>query len=100
MKTFSVFNYENLSDEQKGAFNRALAQRLIPYLQELKKDDVIGSLDVEGVVTSNCEITKSSLMVMELYHKISSGIQVGSGNQILFNRVLADYAKCWASMTE
>ena len=97
MNTFSVFNYESLSEEQKNKFNQALAQKLSTQVEALMNDDVIGTLDVKGFVASE---GKNASIVSELYHRLTGGIQAGSGNQVLFNSVVADYSESWASLTE
>lgn len=95
MDIFSVFSYEKLSEEHKAAFNRVLAQRLSSFLSEIKSDDVLGALAIDEFVASNGSGNKSTTLVGEVYSRISGGIQVGSGNQNLFNGVLNAYAEAW-----
>ena len=95
MDTFSVINYEKLSDSLKADFNKALAKKLSSLLKEISKDDVLGSIGVEEFVAS--EGTGNSLLslVTDLYSKVSAGIQVGSGNQNLFHAVLVAFTESW-----
>ncbi len=95
MNTFSVFDYEKLSDSRKASFNKALAKRLSSLFSEIKNDDVVGTSMIEEFIESSGEINTPAISVMDLYSKVSSGIQVGSGNQNLFNDILAAYTTCW-----
>lgn len=98
MDKFSVFNYANLSESQKVTFDKALAQRLSSFLSEIKNDDVLGALAIDEFVASNGSGNKSTTLVGEVYSRISGGIQVGSGNQNLFNGVLNAYAEAWGDI--
>lgn len=93
MNQFSVFNYENLSEAHKAKFNKALAQKLTSFLNELKNDDVLGALPIEEFVASSG--AKAAAVVSEIYPKATAGIQAGSGNQNLFQSVLSAFAECW-----
>lgn len=95
MDKFSVFNYENLSEELKAGFNKALAQKLSFLVDEIKHDDVLDSLNVEEFVASSGISTGAASMVAELYSRIAGSIQVGSGNQKLFQIVLRAITECW-----
>lgn len=77
---FSVFNYDNLSEEQKSVFNKALAQELSALVDAIRQDDVIGSLPIEEFVSSCGKSSNAATVVAELYSRISGGIQAGSGN--------------------
>ena len=83
MDQFSIFKYENLSEELKKTFNKELILRLSSFQSEMKKDDVLGSLSIEHI------------SVTDLYSKITGGIQVGSGNQELFLSVLNVFVEAW-----
>lgn len=98
MNQFSVFNYENLSEAHKAKFNKALAQKLTSFLNELKNDDVLGALPIEEFVASAG--AKASNVVTELYPKTTAGIQAGSGNQNLFQSVLRAFAECWEEINK
>lgn len=100
MDNFSVFNYENLSEELKAGFNEALAQKLSSLVDEIKRDDVLGSLNVEGFVASSGKNTSATSIVTELYSSVSGGIQVGSGNQDLFHIVLCAITECWNELNK
>lgn len=93
MNQFSVFNYENLSDNLKADFNKALAQRLSNLRNELKGDDVIGSLAIVEFLASSG--TKATTVVSELYPKVTAGIQAGSGNQNLYHSALHAFTESW-----
>ena len=95
MDKFSVFNYENLSEDQKAMFNKALAQRLLSLVHELKNDDVIKSSEVEEFVASSGSSDNSAFVVSYLYTNITGGIQSGSGNQNLFHSVLYAISESW-----
>ncbi len=96
MNTFSVFDYEKLSESSKTVFNKVLALKLASLFNEIKNDDVIGTATTEEFIKSSGEINNAATLVADLYSKISSGIQVGSGNQNLFNTILVAYTTCWA----
>ena len=93
MNPFSVFDYNNLLNEPKNAFNQALAHKLTSFLNVIKNDDVLGALPIEEFVTSSG--SKATTVVSELYPKVTAGIQVGSGNQNLFHSVLHAFTESW-----
>lgn len=83
MDQFSVFKYENLSEELKSTFNKELTLKLSSFQNELKKDDVLGSLAIEQI------------SVADLYSTVTGGIQAGSGNQRLFLSILNAFVEVW-----
>ena len=95
MNTFSVFNYENLSDSLKADFNKALAKKLSSMLMNIKADELLGSIGVVRFVESEGKEHNTPTLVADLYSKVSAGIQVGSGNQNLFQAVLAAFIESW-----
>lgn len=95
MNTFSVFNYENISDSLKTDFNKALAKKLSSILTDIKTDDVLGTIGVEGFVASEGKEQRSATLVADLYSKVSAGIQVGSGDQNLFHSILGSFTESW-----
>ena len=96
MKSFSVFNYINVSESQKADFNIALAKKLSSLMKEIKDDDILDASAIEEFVTSSGENSNAVAVVSNLYSSISGGIQVGSGNQLLFNSILSAITDCWA----
>lgn len=98
MNTFSVFDYENLSDSQKTDFNKALAMKLSSFMKEIKQDDVLDTSALEEFVASSGECDNAAATVSNLYSSISGGIQVGSGNQLLFNSILSVITESWKSV--
>ena len=100
MNTFSVSHYENLSDSLKADFNKALAKKLSSFLKEIKDDDVLNVSAIEEFVALSGESTNAVAVVSNLYSSISGGIQVGSGNQLLFNGILSAITECWASINK
>lgn len=100
MDTFSIFDYNNLSDSQKEDFNKSLAQRLSSLVKEINKDDVIGSLELENIIASPNESQTTINWVSDLYSKVSAGIQVGSGNQNLFHAVLNAFTESWKQINK
>lgn len=96
MNTFSASNYENLSDSLKADFNKALAKKLSSFLKEIKDDDVLDASAIEEFVSSSGESANAVAVVSDLYSSISGGIQVGSGNQLLFIGILNAITECWA----
>lgn len=97
MNTFSVFNYENLSESKKIVFNKALAMKLSSFMNEIKQDDVLDASAIEVFVSSSGECANVVTTVSNLYSSVSGGIQVGSGNQLLFNGILSAITECWNS---
>lgn len=95
MNDFSVFNYENLSDSLKADFNKALASKLSSLLTEIKVDDVLGTIGVEGLVPSEGTENNIATIVTELYSEASAGVQAGSGNQNLYLGILNAFTDCW-----
>ncbi len=95
MNKFSLSKYNSLPKSLKSDFDISLAQQLSLILKDIKNDDVLGCLSVEKFVAVNGNLSDSSLIVSELYSKISSGIQAGSGNQNLFNGVLHAFVESW-----
>lgn len=100
MITFSVFNYENLSELQKTEFNKALAIKLSTFIKEIKEDDVLDASAIEDFVASSGESSNAVAIVSNLYSSISGGIQVGSGNQLLFNGILSAITESWNSINQ
>lgn len=98
MNTFSVFDYENLSDSLKTDFNKALAMKLSSFMKEIKDDDVLDTTAIEEFVASSGECANAVATVSNLYSSISGGIQVGSGNQLLFNGILNAITESWKSV--
>ena len=99
MDNFSLFNYENLSEEQKTVYNKALAQRLSSFLSEIKSDDVLGALAIDMFVASDGCGDRANALVGEVYPRITSGIQAGSGNQALFQGVLYAFVEAWKELS-
>lgn len=99
MNKFSLYNYEMLSDSLKVGFNKALAQRLLSMLDEIKSDDDLNNTLIENFILSSGHCFNSVSIVEDLYFKISSGIQVGSGNQNLFLGILAEYTDSWETIS-
>lgn len=95
MDTFSVINYEKLSDSLKADFNKALAKKLSSMLTNIKADELLGSIGVVGFVESEGKENNTTTLVADLYSKVSAGIQAGSGNQNLFIAVLAAFTESW-----
>lgn len=95
VEKFSVFNYDNLSEELKGSFNKSLAQKLTSMVEAIKHDDVLGSIAVDTFVSSNGTSANAATVVGELYSRISGGIQAGSGNQNLFHSALYAITQAW-----
>lgn len=99
MDTFSVYNYENLSDILKLDFNKSLAQRLSLLLNEIKEDDISISFLIEEFIETSEKCLDVSL-VSDIYSKVSACIQAGSGNQILSLVILNAYTECWGEINE
>lgn len=95
MKSFSVFNYNNLPDSQKTAFNKALAKRLSSLLNEINAADVLDTSAIAEFVASVGENSNSVSIVSNLYSSVSGSIQVGSGNQQLLHGILSEITECW-----
>ena len=100
MENFSVYNFENLTDSQKNAFKKFLANKLSSFMSEIKKDDVLCSLAIEEFVALNGVNEKSDVLVAQIYSMISGGIQVGSGNQNLFQGVLNAFVEAWKELNK
>ena len=95
MDNFLLYNYSQLSETQKAEFNKTLAQGLSSVLDEIKSDGELNTSDIEDFITSTGQCSNSSVVVENLYSRISSGIQAGSGNQTLFLGILAKYSEAW-----
>ena len=100
MNHFSVFNYENLSEEIMLKFNKTIARNLDPLMNDLKNDEVLGSPALSEFVISAGEYSNAVLVVSDLFHSVSAGIQVGSGNQNLFHRVLLAFTESWGEVID
>lgn len=100
MNTFSLFNYENLSDSQKASFNKDLAMRLSSILNDIKGDGDLEFLDIDGFIASASATPGCIKLVSDLYSKLSAGIQVGSGNQNLFQAVLSAFTESWKQINK
>ena len=95
MDKFSLNNYNSLTENQKVVFNRALSQNLSSFVNKIKADDDLKSLVLEDLVSTSIE--KANSVVTELYSKITSGVQVGSGNQTLFLGILNAFVEVWSN---
>lgn len=99
MSHFSIYEYQNLSLEQQRIYNKAFAQNISSFLKEIKNDEVLKNIAIETFLTSSGECTSAAALVSEVYSRISSGIQVGSGNQNFFHSVLGAFTECWNVVT-
>lgn len=95
MDKFSLSNLAQLSDMQKVEFNKALALGLASMLDEMKSDSELKTSLIDEYIASTGQCSSSATIVEDLYSKISSGIQAGSGNQNLFLGILAKYSEAW-----
>ena len=95
MDKFSPYSYAQLSDMQKVDFNKALALGLASMSDVIKSDVDLNSFVIKDFIASSGQCANSASVVEDLYSKISSGIQAGSGNQNLFLGILAKYAEAW-----
>lgn len=95
MNQFSIYKYENLSDALKSKYNRKLSQKLEILMNDINKDDVFDFSSVDEFVTSKGEVSNATSIVVDIFSKISAGIQAGSGNQILFNDILLAFTDSW-----
>ena len=93
MDKFSLNNYNSLTEKQKVVYNRALSHNLSSFVHEIKADDDLKSLLLEELDSSSDD---AKSVVAELYSKITSGIQVGSGNQNLFLGILNAFVEAWS----
>lgn len=94
MDKFSVNNYNSLTDKQKVVFNRTLSHNLSSFVNDIKDDDDLKSLQIDEFVSTSIENANS--VAVELYSKITSGVQVGSGNQNFFLGILNAYVEAWS----
>ena len=95
MGKFSLYNYAQLSDANKVVFNRALARGLSSMLDEMKCDEELNSPLMKEFIATSGHCSNSTSVVNDLYSKVSSGIQVGCGNQNLFLGILSEYTAAW-----
>lgn len=100
MNTFSIYNYENLSDSLKMDFNKSMAHRLSWLLNDIMGDDVLVALSIDDFIKSSGACLDASLIVSDLYSRISACVQVGSGNQILSLDILNAYTECWGEINK
>ena len=94
MDKFSINIYNNLPENQKEIFNETLARKLSSLVNEIKADNDLKPLLLEGFISKPEDNATS--VVSELYSKITSGIQVGSGNQKLFLGILNAFVEAWS----
>ena len=94
MDKFSINIYNNLPERQKAAFNIALSHKLSLFVNEIKVDDDLGPLLLEEFFSK--PVDNATSVVSELYSKITTGIQVGSGNQNLFLGLLNAFVAAWS----
>jgi len=95
MDKFSLYNYNQLSEKQKVGFNKTLALELAPVMDDIKSDRDLNISLLDEFIASSGQCSGSTTIVEDLYSKISSGIQAGSGNQYLSLGILAKYTKSW-----
>lgn len=100
MNTFLIYNYENLPDRLKMDFKKSLARRLSLLLNEIKEDNDLDNLSIDEFVKSSGACLDASLVVSDLYSRISACIQAGSGNQKLSLDILNAYIECWGEIFE
>ena len=74
MNSFSVYNYEHLSDTKKFAYNKALALELSSDIEAIKKDDVVGTTSIVDFITTANGLDPKSV-VSELFSSVPGGIQ-------------------------
>ena len=98
MDKFSLYSYTQLPVSLKVEYNKALAHGLTSILEDIKKDGDLNISLIEEFVVSSGQSLNSSDIVEDLYSQISSGIQVGSGNQNLFLGILSKYTACWETI--
>lgn len=94
MEKFSINNYINLPKNQKEAFNSTLSHSLSSFVNDIKSDDDLRPLQLEELISK--PVDSATSIVSELYSKITSGIQVGSGNQNLFLGILNAFVEAWS----
>ena len=92
--SFSLYNYQGLLTEQKTLFNKALALKLLPFENEIKSDEDMSDLSFEEFFPGTG--VNASSFVEEIYARITSGVQAGSGNQNLFLGVLNAFVEAWS----
>ena len=95
MDKFFLYNYAQLSETLKANFNKALALGLASMLDDMKCDGELKTSLIDEFIASTGQCSCSATIVEDLYSKISSGIQAGSGNQNLFHGILAKYTEAW-----
>ena len=99
MDKFSLYNYAQLSDSLKVEFNKALACGLSSMFDEIKSNEDFNSFLIGEFISSYGQCSNYASVVEDLYSKITSGIQAGSGNLNLFLGILAKYTECWEEVT-
>lgn len=95
MNQFSVYNYTHLPQQQKADFNKLLSNKLSNHIDEINNDDVLRFV---GINATNSDLEDA--IVTELYSRVASGIQAGSGNQNLFVLVLSLYTESWLKIAQ
>lgn len=95
MNQFSVYNYTYLPQQQKADFNKLLSNKLLNHIDEINNDDVLRFV---GINATNSDLEDA--IVTELYSRVASGIQAGSGNQNLFVLVLSLYTESWLKIAQ
>lgn len=94
MDKFSINIYNNLPEHQKAVFNGVLSHKLSSFVNEIKADEDLKPLLLEEFISKPGDNATS--VFSELYSKIASGIQEGSGNQPLFLGILNAFVEAWS----
>ena len=95
MCSFSVQKYMDLEPCQKSVFNKALSVSLSTLMPEIENDDLLNKNDIKDFIANNGSIENSDEFVSTLYSNISAGIQVGSGNVDLYNKISYLIVQIW-----
>lgn len=95
MKSFSVINYNNLSEMLKVKYDRGLAKKLSLLLSDIKRDNNLGNLDVVNFIICEGICDAPASLVPNLFSMVSAGVQAGSGNQNLYLSILSAITESW-----
>lgn len=98
MKSFSIIELEKLDSDSKTSFFQELSGLLREYVNDNKEDDVLDAEAIINFINANGVVPDAFETVSELYHNASAGIQVGSGNQNLYNSLVAILVSTWDNL--
>lgn len=72
---------------------------LCRYIDEIRNDDVLNVESIANFINNKGVVDDSFETVSDFYHNATTGIQAGSGNQNLYNALVACMVSAWEKIT-